>query len=94
MIDQLRIADRRSTRKHDRSERNTQHRFDDLKSPFHYAFYDKQGGSIVVEVENGKLQRVLEILCHTSNIQSKRNDTCPSPSISIRRLRHSSPARH
>ncbi|WP_057515923.1 putative holin, partial [Salmonella enterica] len=26
---------------------------------------------------------VLEILCHSSNIQSKRNDTCPSPSISI-----------
>ncbi|MCL8735338.1 hypothetical protein MU616_24680, partial [Salmonella enterica subsp. enterica serovar Enteritidis] len=35
---------------------------------------------------------VLEILCHSSNIQSKRNDTCPSPSISIKRLRHSSPA--
>lgn len=30
------------------------HRFGDLKSPFHYAFYDKKGGSIVVEVENGK----------------------------------------
>ncbi|EBA4672322.1 linear amide C-N hydrolase, partial [Salmonella enterica] len=28
------------------------HRFGDLKSPFHYAFYDKKGGSIVVEVEN------------------------------------------
>ncbi|VUS60550.1 hypothetical protein SB6419_03671 [Klebsiella spallanzanii] len=37
---------------------------------------------------------VLEILCHSSNIQSKRNDTCPNPSISIKRLRHSSPARH
>lgn len=31
------------------------HRFGDLKSPFHYAFYDKKGGSIVVEVENGKI---------------------------------------
>ncbi|ECF6930026.1 linear amide C-N hydrolase [Salmonella enterica subsp. enterica] len=30
------------------------HRFGDLKSPFHYAFYDKKGGSIVVEVEYGK----------------------------------------
>ncbi|HBA8276425.1 TPA: tail fiber assembly protein [Escherichia coli] len=42
------------------------------------------------KVESG----VLEILCHSSNIQSKRNDTCPNPSISIKRLRHSSPARH
>ncbi len=30
--------------------------FRHLKSPFHYAFYDKQGGSIVVEAVNGKLQ--------------------------------------
>ncbi|MEQ5728273.1 linear amide C-N hydrolase [Providencia alcalifaciens] len=30
--------------------------FRNLKSPFHYAFYDKQGGSIVVEAVNGKLQ--------------------------------------
>ena len=37
---------------------------------------------------------VLEILCHSSNIQSKRNDTCPNPSISIKRLKHSSPVRH
>lgn len=29
--------------------------FGNLKSPFHYAFYDKKGGSIVVEVLNGKL---------------------------------------
>ncbi len=31
-------------------------RFGNLKSPFHYAFYDKKGGSIVVEVKAGKLQ--------------------------------------
>lgn len=37
---------------------------------------------------------VLEILCHSSNIQPKRNDTCPNPSISIKRLRPSSPAKH
>lgn len=30
--------------------------FRKLKSPFHYAFYDKQGGSIVVEAIDGKLQ--------------------------------------
>lgn len=30
-------------------------RFDHLKSPFHYAFYDKKGGSIVVEALEGKL---------------------------------------
>lgn len=30
-------------------------RFGHLKSPFHYAFYDKKGGSIVVEVSSGKL---------------------------------------
>lgn len=30
--------------------------FRNLKSPFHYAFYDKQGGSIVVEAVNGRLQ--------------------------------------
>ncbi|MCT7018408.1 linear amide C-N hydrolase, partial [Salmonella enterica] len=30
-------------------------RFGNLKSPFHYAFYDKKGGSIVVEVVSGKL---------------------------------------
>ncbi|ENA0198865.1 linear amide C-N hydrolase [Salmonella enterica] len=30
-------------------------RFGSLKSPFHYAFYDKKGGSIVVEVSSGKL---------------------------------------
>lgn len=29
--------------------------FGDLKSPLHYAFYDKKGGSIVVEVLDGKL---------------------------------------
>jgi len=29
--------------------------FGNLKSPFHYAFYDKAGGSIVVEALNGKL---------------------------------------
>ncbi|WP_244179665.1 MULTISPECIES: linear amide C-N hydrolase [Proteus] len=29
--------------------------FGNLKSPFHYAFYDKKGGSIVVEATNGKL---------------------------------------
>ncbi|EAO6410080.1 linear amide C-N hydrolase [Salmonella enterica] len=29
--------------------------FGNLKSPFHYAFYDKKGGSIVVEVTEGKL---------------------------------------
>lgn len=28
-------------------------RFGSLKSPFHYAFYDKKGGSIVVEVKDG-----------------------------------------
>ncbi|ENY9362242.1 helix-turn-helix domain-containing protein [Salmonella enterica] len=39
-------------------------------------------------------QGVLEILCHSSNIQSKRNDTCPSPSISTKHLKPSSPARH
>ncbi|WP_301553430.1 antiterminator Q family protein, partial [Salmonella enterica] len=33
-----------------------------------------------------RIEGVLEILCHSSNIQSKRNDTCPSPSISIKRL--------
>lgn len=27
-----------------------------LKSPFHFAFYDKNGGSVVVEVANGVLQ--------------------------------------
>lgn len=32
----------------------------------------------------------LEILCHSSNIQTKRNDTCPSPSILTKHLRHSS----
>ena len=26
---------------------------------------------------------VLEILCHSSNIQPKRNDTCPNPSTEI-----------
>ena len=30
-------------------------RFGDLKSPFHYAFYDKKGGSIVVEAVDSKL---------------------------------------
>ncbi|MGG4609673.1 linear amide C-N hydrolase [Providencia sp. Me31A] len=30
--------------------------FRNLTSPFHYAFYDKQGGSIIVESVNGKLQ--------------------------------------
>ncbi|EDM3692330.1 linear amide C-N hydrolase [Salmonella enterica subsp. enterica serovar Infantis] len=30
-------------------------RFGSLKSPFHYAFYDKKGGSIVVEVADGTL---------------------------------------
>ena len=30
--------------------------FKNLKSPFHYAFYDKQGGSIVVEAIDGRLQ--------------------------------------
>lgn len=29
--------------------------FGNLKSPFHYAFYDKNGGSIVVEASEGKL---------------------------------------
>jgi len=29
--------------------------FGNLKSPFHYAFYDKKGGSIVVEALDGKL---------------------------------------
>ncbi|MCS3431330.1 linear amide C-N hydrolase [Klebsiella sp. BIGb0407] len=29
--------------------------FGDLKSPLHYAFYDKKGGSIVVEALDGKL---------------------------------------
>lgn len=29
--------------------------FGNLKSPFHYAFYDKNGGSIVVEAREGKL---------------------------------------
>lgn len=29
--------------------------FGNLKSPFHYAFYDKKGGSIVVEAREGKL---------------------------------------
>lgn len=29
--------------------------FGNLKSPLHYAFYDKKGGSIVVEAANGKL---------------------------------------
>ncbi len=51
-----------------------------MKAVFPFLFNDTPG--------------VLEILCHSSNIQSKRNDTCPSPSISIKRLRHSSPARH
>lgn len=27
-----------------------------VKSPFHFAFYDKQGGSIVAEVHNGKFE--------------------------------------
>ncbi|NNR80004.1 hypothetical protein GBT17_25290 [Escherichia coli] len=36
----------------------------------------------------------LEILCHSSNMQSKRNDTCPNPSISTKRLKHSSLVRH
>lgn len=30
-------------------------RFGNLKSPFHYAFYDRKGGSIVVEATAGKL---------------------------------------
>ncbi|HAT1683936.1 TPA: linear amide C-N hydrolase [Klebsiella oxytoca] len=30
-------------------------RLGNMKSPFHYAFYDKKGGSIVVEVSDGKL---------------------------------------
>ncbi|MEW2739017.1 linear amide C-N hydrolase [Providencia sp. PROV130] len=30
--------------------------FRNLTSPFHYAFYDKHGGSIIVEAVNGKLQ--------------------------------------
>ncbi|WP_244813457.1 DUF3742 family protein [Dickeya dianthicola] len=42
----------------------------------------------------GLLLGVLEILCHSSNIQSKRNDICPSPSISIKRLKPSSLVRH
>lgn len=37
---------------------------------------------------------VLEILCHSSSIQSKRNDTCPSPSILTKHLKLSSPVRH
>lgn len=36
---------------------------------------------------------MLEILCHSSNILQKRNDTCPNPLISRKRLKHSSPAR-
>ncbi|MFC0139716.1 hypothetical protein ACFFJN_06345, partial [Erwinia mallotivora] len=32
---------------------------------------------------------VLEILCHSSIMHIKRNDTCPNPSISTKRLRHS-----
>ncbi len=35
---------------------------------------------------------VLEILCHSSNIQSKRNDTCPSPSDFDKALKVPSPA--
>lgn len=30
--------------------------FGNIKAPLHYAFYDKNGGSIVVEVVNGKLE--------------------------------------
>ncbi|MFC0139381.1 hypothetical protein ACFFJN_04280, partial [Erwinia mallotivora] len=37
-----------------------------------------------------KLRGVLEILCHSSIMHIKRNDTCPNPSISTKRLRHSS----
>ncbi|MFC0139313.1 hypothetical protein ACFFJN_03830, partial [Erwinia mallotivora] len=36
------------------------------------------------------LTGVLEILCHSSIMHIKRNDTCPNPSISTKRLRHSS----
>ncbi len=30
------------------------------------------------------LMGVLEILCHSSKILTKRNDTCPNPSISTK----------
>ncbi len=46
------------------------------------------------EDKMGEQLGVLEILCHSSNIQSKRNDTCPTPSISTKCLRHLSPVRH
>lgn len=43
---------------------------------------------------NYSVTGVLEILCHSSNMQLKRNDTCPNPSISTKRLKHSSLVRH
>lgn len=46
------------------------------------------------EAALSEVKGVLEILCHSSNIQSKRNDTCPSPSISTKHLKPSSPVRH
>ncbi|CNJ08102.1 putative ABC transport protein [Yersinia aldovae] len=53
-----------------------------------------EAGKIVERGCHEELLGVLEILCHSSNMQSKRNDTCPNPSISTKRLRHSSPVRH
>ncbi|WP_254044446.1 fumarate hydratase C-terminal domain-containing protein, partial [Salmonella enterica] len=55
---------------------------------FAYTCRDAAHKKIEVALSNGEKSGVLEILCHSSNIQSKRNDTCPSPSISIKRLRH------
>lgn len=49
---------------------------------------------LVDEAKVSAVVGVLEILCHSSNIQSKRNDTCPNPSISTKHLKHSSPVRH
>lgn len=56
------------------------------------------GSMILKTAPEGRVQPylpgVLEILCHSSNIQSKRNDTCPSPSISTKHLKPSSQVRH
>jgi hypothetical protein len=56
--------------------------------------YPDYNQKIHVILDGAGYQGVLEILCHSSNIQSKRNDTCPSPSILTKRLRPSSPVRH
>lgn len=58
------------------------------------SYFACSAGGATIETLKAYVEGVLEILCHSSNIQSKRNDTCPNPSISIKRLKHSSPVRH